>query len=39
MAERTGAEIIAFENTSHWWSAQRPAEAAAALDALWGRVE
>jgi pimeloyl-ACP methyl ester carboxylesterase len=38
MAERTGAEIIVFENTSHWWPAQRPAESAAALEQLWGRA-
>jgi pimeloyl-ACP methyl ester carboxylesterase len=36
MAERTGAEIIVFEDTSHWWPAQRPAEAAAALEKHWG---
>ena len=35
MAERTGAEILVFEDCGHWWPQQRPAEAAAAIERLW----
>jgi pimeloyl-ACP methyl ester carboxylesterase len=36
LAERTGAKFVAFENCSHWWPHQRPAEAAALLNEHWG---
>lgn len=36
-AERTGAELVVFEDTGHWWQVERPAEAAAALQSLWDK--
>ncbi len=38
MAQRTRAEFVLLEDTSHWWPLQRPAEAAAALEEFWGSV-
>ena len=38
MAKRVGAELLALEDTSHWWPIQRPKEAAAALESLWAQV-
>ena len=35
MAERAGAKLVVFKDTSHWWPAQRPAETAAALEQFW----
>lgn len=38
MAERTGARLLVFEDSSHWWPLEKPAEAAAALEEFWASV-
>lgn len=35
MAERTGARLLVFEDSSHWWPLEKPAEAASALEEFW----
>ena len=37
-AERTGAELVVFEDTAHWWQVERPREAAMALRSLWAKA-
>ena len=37
LADRTGAKFTAFDECSHWWPSQRPAEAAALLEEHWKR--
>jgi pimeloyl-ACP methyl ester carboxylesterase len=39
LAERTRARLVSFPGCGHWWPLERPAEVAAELEALWGRVE
>ncbi len=38
MAERTGARLLVFEDSSHWWPLEKPAEAASALEEFWTSV-
>jgi pimeloyl-ACP methyl ester carboxylesterase len=38
MAERTGARLHVFEDASHWWPLEKPAEAASALEEFWASV-
>jgi hypothetical protein len=38
MATRMGAELVTLD-AQHFWPAERPAEAAAALQRLWVRAE
>jgi len=38
MAERTGARLLVFEDSSHWWPLEKPAEAASALEEFWASV-
>ena len=38
MAERTGARLLVFEDSSHWWPLEKPAEAAATLEEFWASV-
>ena len=38
MAERTGARLLVFEDASHWWPLEKPAEAASALEEFWASV-
>ena len=38
MAERTGARLLVFEDSSHWWPLEKPAEAASALEEFWAGV-
>jgi pimeloyl-ACP methyl ester carboxylesterase len=38
LAARTRARLVTLEGAGHWWPLQRPAEAAAALEALWAAV-
>ena len=38
MASRLGGRAVAFEDCSHWWPAQRPAEVATELETLWASV-
>lgn len=35
LGDRTGAKVVVFEDTSHWWPTQRPKEVAALLEELW----
>lgn len=37
LAQRTGARLVVFPECSHWWPLERPREAAAELQAHWGR--
>ncbi len=38
MAERTGSRLIVFDDVSHWWPLEKPAEAASALEEFWASV-
>ena len=38
MAERTGARLLVFDDSSHWWPLEKPAEAASALEEFWASV-
>ena len=35
LAQRTGARIVMFADSGHWWPVTKPAEVATALEALW----
>ena len=36
LAQRTGARLVMFDGSGHWWPVTRPAEVARELEALWG---
>jgi pimeloyl-ACP methyl ester carboxylesterase len=38
MAERTDARLLVFDDASHWWPLEKPAEAASALEEFWASV-
>ena len=38
LAERTDAKLVMFPDSGHWWPVTKPAEVAAALEALWSSV-
>ena len=38
MAERTGARLLVFDDASHWWPLEKPAEGASALEEFWASV-
>jgi pimeloyl-ACP methyl ester carboxylesterase len=38
LAQRTGARLVVFPGSGHWWPTTKPAEAARALEALWASV-
>ena len=38
MSERTGARLIVFEDSSHWWPLEKPTEAAKAIEEFWASV-
>jgi len=38
MENRTGARLLVFEDSSHWWPLEKPAEAASALEEFWASV-
>ncbi len=35
LARRTGARLLMFPDSGHWWPVTKPAEVAAALESLW----
>jgi pimeloyl-ACP methyl ester carboxylesterase len=35
LAQRTGATLLMFPDSGHWWPVRKPAEVAAALEQLW----
>lgn len=35
LAQRTGARLLMFPDSGHWWPVTKPAEVAAALESLW----
>ncbi|MEX0683920.1 MAG: alpha/beta hydrolase [Dehalococcoidia bacterium] len=35
MSERTGARLLVFDDSSHWWPLEKPAEVAQALEDFW----
>jgi len=37
LAQRTGARLVMFENTGHWWPVLRAEDAARELEALWSQ--
>ena len=37
LAQRTGARLVMFENTGHWWPVLRAEDAARELEALWAQ--
>ena len=36
LAQRTGARLVMFADSGHWWPVTKPAEVAAGLESLWG---
>jgi pimeloyl-ACP methyl ester carboxylesterase len=36
LAKRTGAGLVMFADSGHWWPVTKPAEVATALESLWG---
>jgi pimeloyl-ACP methyl ester carboxylesterase len=38
LAQRTGARLVVFSGSGHWWPTTRPAEAARELETLWSSV-
>jgi pimeloyl-ACP methyl ester carboxylesterase len=38
LSERTGARLVMFEDSGHWWPVTKPVEVARELEALWGSV-
>jgi pimeloyl-ACP methyl ester carboxylesterase len=38
LAERTGARLVMFPDSGHWWPVTKPAEVARELNALWSAV-
>jgi pimeloyl-ACP methyl ester carboxylesterase len=38
LAQRTGARLVMFPDSGHWWPSTKPAEVARELDALWSSV-
>ncbi len=38
LAERTGARLVMFPDSGHWWPIRKPAEVAAGLESLWASV-
>ena len=37
LAQRTGARLVMFPDSGHWWPVTKPAEVAAGLESLWIR--
>jgi len=37
-AQRLRARLVLFEDSGHWWPLTKPAETAAALEALWNQA-
>ena len=37
LAARVRGELVLFEGCGHWWTLERPAEAAAALESFWAK--
>jgi pimeloyl-ACP methyl ester carboxylesterase len=38
LAQRTGARLVMFDDSGHWWPVTKPAEVAAGLEQLWASV-
>ncbi len=38
LAQRTGARLVMFSDSGHWWPATKPAEVARELEVLWSSV-
>jgi len=38
LAQRTGARMVMFPDSGHWWPATKAAEVASELEALWSSV-
>ena len=38
LAQRTGARLVMFPDSGHWWPATKAAEVAGELEALWSSV-
>lgn len=38
LGERTGARVVVFENTGHWWPVLQAEAAARELETLWGSI-
>jgi pimeloyl-ACP methyl ester carboxylesterase len=38
MAERTNARLLVFDDASHWWPLEKPAEGASMLEEFWASV-
>ncbi|HVJ97525.1 MAG TPA: alpha/beta hydrolase [Acidimicrobiia bacterium] len=38
LGERTGARVVVFENTGHWWPVAQAEAAARELETLWGSI-
>jgi pimeloyl-ACP methyl ester carboxylesterase len=38
LAKRTGARLLLFDDSGHWWPVTKPREVAGALESLWSSV-